>query len=253
MQQSFPLTGYIDLHAHILPGLDDGASTMQMALDMARMAVADGITCMVATPHLNPLSAWNNSAEVVRRALDTLRTHLNKAQIPLQVEGAAELRLTTKTLQQLQSGYAPLLSHGPGPCRYALIEFAHTGLQGAELFMTELLLHRGYTPVIAHPERIRTFRENPDRLEPFIKLGCLTQITASAICGSYGDGVIQLVDGWMEKGWVHLIASDAHNIHRRQPAMRDAGRLLAAQFGHEAAQQLLITHPQAVLQGQPLG
>ncbi|MEG3641053.1 tyrosine-protein phosphatase [Magnetococcus sp. PR-3] len=254
MNSSVPLAGYIDLHAHILPGLDDGASSMQMALNMARMAVADGIVAMVATPHLNPASNWNNGAEIVSRSVDVLRRHLHEAQIPLTIYGAAEVRLNAHTQKQLQTGFAPLLTqhNAKGKCRYVLTEFAHAGLQGGELYMCELLVHKGYTPVIAHPERIRTFRHDPSRLEPFMALGCKTQVTCSSVCGSYGEKTAAVIDTWIEQGWVQVLATDTHDIHHRQPAMRDAVRLVAQQFGVDKATQMVMTNPQRILDGQAL-
>ncbi|OSM05016.1 tyrosine-protein phosphatase [Magnetofaba australis] len=245
------MSDVIDLHCHILPGLDDGARSMDQALNMARMAQADGVTHIVATPHIQP-GVFDNDAPRIRHSLSVMQRHLQERGIALQMSAAAEIRLTPSVLPALKKETLPLLNGLSGQARYVLLEFSHKGLVAGDLYWTELIVRAGFIPVLAHPERIRTFRDDPELLEPFMNLGCLTQLTAGSITGAFGARVAETADFILESGWAHVIASDGHGFNQRQPVLRDGVQMAAKVVGQACAEAMVSAAPRAILAGEPV-
>nr|CRH05876.1 putative protein tyrosine-phosphatase [Candidatus Magnetococcus massalia] len=228
---------------------------MDEALKMARMAVADGISTMVATPH-QKMAQWPNEHKEIAHAAGVFDAWLQKEQIPLTLHYAAEIHLGPKTASMLRQGRAPLLNlpdaQGEGRIPTLLLEFPHQGVRPGTAYMVELLVQQGYRPLIAHPERIRTFREDLNALEPYIAMGCLSQITAASLTGGFGEAVGQVADELLKRGWAHIIASDGHRLHKRQPVIKDGVKLAAQLVGQDQAEAMVTHHPWALLQGKTL-
>ncbi|MEO5378803.1 MAG: hypothetical protein H7832_13625 [Magnetococcus sp. DMHC-6] len=242
--------GLIDLHCHILPSLDDGPKEMQEALGMARMAEASGTHLLLATPHIHP-GVYNNTPTGITRALQLFRAQLREAGIGLQVQSAAEVRLSPKVLGLIRSEQAPFLNQS-GARRYLLLELPHRGIPPGAVYMVELIVRFGVVPVLAHPERIRCVRKNIEALEPFMAMGCLSQVTAGSLCGAFGNGVRQTADALLKRGWCHLLASDGHGYYNRQPVLVDGLLAVEKLMGFEKAQLLGYDVPQAIYNGQDL-
>lgn len=239
----------IDCHCHILPGIDDGAHSLEVALDMARAASASGIEGLVCTPHhLN--GVYINSAEAIRQASADLQERLLEAGIPLRLYPGAELHLVPELPSQLLDGIA-LTYNDLG--KAALVELPKTTVpMGAETVL-EQLLYRGVTPVIAHPERNLTLARRPEQLAEWIGWGCKAQLTAQSCSGDFGERMQRLCRRWLELGWVHLIASDAHRPAGRSPDTLAAGRASVAEWlGEEAATLLTRDNPRRLLIGEDL-
>ncbi|CRI66041.1 PHP C-terminal domain protein [Thiocapsa sp. KS1] len=239
----------IDCHCHILPGIDDGAHTFETALDMARAAAAAGIQDLVCTPHhLN--GVYSNPGSVVRHALQDLRERLAGAGVPLRIHPGAELHLVPELPSQVLDGTA-LTYNDLG--KAALVELPKAAVpMGAETIL-EQLLYRGITPVIAHPERNLVLVRNPERLAEWVARGCKVQLTAQSCSGDFGERIQHISRHWLELGWVHLIASDAHRPTGRSPTTLAAGRAVVTEWlGDQAASLLVCDNPRRLLDGADL-
>jgi protein-tyrosine phosphatase len=240
----------IDLHAHILPGLDDGAQTWEESLEMARMAVADGITVMVATPHLyqgrSPDPEWVNTKEVILECLAQFRQKLAGERIPLEVLPGCDFPLGFESLQLLEQGLALTLNDAQ---RYLLLELPDTALPPALEDICFQLQSRCLTPIITHPERHVLIQERPEKLARLIDLGCLVQLTASSLTGGFGRRVKKIARQMVKAGYVHLLATDTHSPHHRPPLLSPAVKELTRLAGEEQAQAMVTQIPAKIIQG----
>jgi len=236
-----PAFEVIDVHHHLLPGLDDGPPTLDDALALARAAVAAGTTTVVATPHVS----WGypaNTAASIAEHVSALEDALAEASIPLRVLPGAEVAMTHAV--DLSDEELTALHLGGGP--YLLVECPLTGTAvGFELLLGSLL-DRGHRILLAHPERCRGFQRDNELLARLVSRGALSQITASSLSGCFGRTVREVAHGLVREGLVHVVASDAHSVDRRPPS------LLAEveQEGYaEQAAWLVGQVPRAILDG----
>lgn len=233
----------IDLHSHILPGLDDGARSLDDALGMARAAVADGITALAATPHVR--ADFPTSASTMEKAVDGLRTALAEEGIELELLRGGEIALDR--LEAIGAGELARFGLGGSP-GYVLLEFPYEGWPVALPSIVLGLRARGVTPVIGHPERSRAVQADPERLRPIVLSGGLCQLTAASLDGRLGrhdrDAAFEL----LERGLAHLVASDAHT-----PDIRGIGLSGAVEALGDAAlaRWLTETVPGAIVAGEP--
>lgn len=238
MAQS-PAAGLVDLHTHIAPGVDDGAQTLDESLAMARAAVADGVRTVVATPHI-PFSRMTR--EEFGRRLEDLRRFLANQQANLEVHLGAEVSLEPDMLQWLTEGLAwPI-----GATRYVLVElpfFAFPPYTEDVIFRLQVA---GYKPILAHPERNASLAARPERLQPLVERGVLVQITTTSILGGFGAQARAAALTFLDRGWVHVLASDAHSANHRPPALTEAARVAERIVGADAW-RLVSTNPAAIL------
>lgn len=237
----------IDLHCHLVPGIDDGPQTLAESLAMARMAVAEGITAARTTPHIH-VGRYQNDLASIAGAVDELRAALEAEAIPLELSFAAEVRLDYEVLPMIESGRVPFLGELDG-YRVLLLEFPHSHVPvGADKFVAWLLARR-IRPMIAHPERNKDLMRDPAKLEPFVKEGCLLQLTADAVTGGFGEVCALRSRDFLQRGWVTILASDAHDTVERPPRLA-RGRDAAAQWvGEEEARRLTQDTPLRILRG----
>jgi protein-tyrosine phosphatase len=233
----------IDLHTHILPGLDHGPGDWDEALEMCRIAVADGITTIAATPHVSEV--FPNSSQRIEAAVDELRLRLGAAGIPLAVVvgGDYHIRPDLSPRNVLTLG---------GNGRYFLLEFPYQIIPPHADAFIRVLVERGLLPIVTHPERTASLQRDWHRLEPLVKEGALVQITAGSLLGEFGPAATAAANRFLKKGWVHLLASDAHWARSRSPRLA-GGRVAAAKIvGEVAAQALVDQNPRAILEGRDL-
>ncbi|MCB0166862.1 MAG: tyrosine protein phosphatase [Anaerolineae bacterium] len=232
----------VDIHTHILPGVDDGATNYHEALEMARLAVADGTTHLFATPHHRDCTPLTR-AEVARRVAQ-LQTRLDEAHIPLTIIPGHEVRLYDDMLDDWDRELA-----GPlGNSRYVLAEplFHHYDAHTNEMLFE--LFDRGYIPIMAHPERILPIQKDLSLIEPFLARGGLTQITSSSLSSDKDRPAHRTALTMLRHGMAHIIASDAHKPHRRRPVLTKAGQAAALIVGSAQAEAMISTNPAAVVQ-----
>ena len=239
----------IDLHAHILPGIDDGPSTLEEAVAMARLAVADGITGICCTPHtLN--GQFITEADTVLNACSQLQQELTKKKIPLELYPGGEIHITDSTLESIVTGKSLTLNNTG---KYVLLEppplELPTGLDNP-IYHPEV---EWITPILAHPERVATLLYSLDELYPLVEEGLICQVTALSVTGEFGPQIQQTAQTMICCGLAHIIASDTHAETGRIPRLSMAIEQAADWLGSlDAAEKLCMDNPGAVISGHPL-
>ncbi|MBP3953165.1 tyrosine-protein phosphatase [Bacillus suaedae] len=217
----------IDMHCHILPGIDDGPRTLAESLELAKLAERDGITTIVATPHHQHPSFMNDGPSVLR-AVDELNTQLKENNINIEVVPSQEIRIHGDMIEQLKVG--DLLTYGQDN-QYLLIEFPSNHIPHYTTKLFYDLQVNNYIPIIAHPERNKVLIEKPDILYDFVKNGALAQVTSSSITGHFGKKIKKFSEQLVEANLAHFIASDAHNQGERPFRLQEAYGLIEKEFG----------------------
>lgn len=217
----------LDLHCHILPGIDDGARSWEDSLLLAEAAVQEGITHLLATPHhLN--GKYENKKESVLRLTSELQEKLNENQINLSVFPSQEVRISGEILSGIENDEI-LFPDEMG--RYLLVEFPTMSIPHFTQQLFFQLEQKGITPIIVHPERNQVIIEDPNTLLEFVERGALAQVTASSYVGVFGKEIAQLSKQLVEADLVHILSSDAHNTRGRSFHMREAFVKLEYDFG----------------------
>jgi protein-tyrosine phosphatase len=229
----------------MLPAIDDGARDLATALQMAEMAVADGITHTVCTPHIYP-GLFPNTHEGIRQAVADFQQELVSAGIPLQLSYGADIQVVPALVQGLQDKTLPSL-HGS---RYFLFEPPHhvSLPRLADLLHNALL--SGYVPVITHPERLTYIESDYDLFLDAARQGAWIQLTGGSLLGVFGSRVQRVTERFLRDGVVHLLASDAHNLKNRTPQLSQARAAAAEIVGEEESWQLVRERPRAILDNQ---
>lgn len=222
----------VDVHCHILPGIDDGAKDWETALQMARLAEADGIRTIVATPH-HRNGMFDNDVQTILRLTDELNERLQEAKIGVTVLPGAETHYFPGFIDELQAGKILPLNRS----KYVYIELPHQQVpRYIEDIVFEIIV-AGCIPIIPHPERNREIRENPDLLYALIDAGALSQVTAGSLTGHYGSEVEKFSVKLFEHHLSHFVASDGHGVNRRKPVIREAYARLEMRAGEECVMQ----------------
>lgn len=236
--------GMVDLHSHLLPGLDDGARDLEEALAIARSMVDDGIKTVVATPHVR--DDYPTAPEQMESALATVRAAIAREGIPLEVLGGGEIALDR--LPHLDAGARARFGLGGNP-RLLLLEFPYSGWPLTLPRTVWELASAGFVSLIAHPERNTDVQEQPERLEEVVRVGGIVQLTAASVDGRLGKQPAKCAKRLLELGLAHVIASDAH-----APSVRGAGMSAAiATLGDAALGSWLTSQaPRALLAGEPM-
>lgn len=237
----------IDLHSHLLPGLDDGAKTLETSLEMARMAVADGISLMACTPHMMP-GVYDNKSAGVLAAVGRLKGELEKAAIPLRIVPGADVHVVPDLVRKLNSGEALPLSR----TRYFLFEPPHHVVPPGLAKLTKDLVAAGWRPILTHPERLTWIETAYDLICQLDEQGVAIQLTAGSVTGRFGERAQKWSKLMLEEGRVDIIASDAHDTRRRPPVMSQARDVIEAMLGPEAARRMTLDNPLVILKDQAL-
>lgn len=234
----------VDIHCHLLPGLDDGPETMEESVAMAKMALADGITHIAATPHSNDVYSFDCD-----RNLELCRA------LAARLEG----RLHLATGCDFHLSYENIEAASLSPERFALNQKQYLLLELADFalppFLDTALLrlqHAGLRLIVTHPERNPLIRAAPERLHQWLEAGCYVQITGLSLTGGFGRTAQRTALEYLDRGWAHFVASDAHNLDRRPPRLREAYDLVAARCGPPVTNALFHDNPLAAWQGEPL-
>ena len=234
----------VDIHCHIIPEVDDGAPSWDVALEMCEMAVHDGIEHIVATPHADFQYAYNR---------EELAARLERLQ---QLSGGAprfslgcDFHLS---YDNLEDAFAHPERYTIGNTGYLLVEFSNYSIPQQITGALLRLLEMGVTPVITHPERNPLLQNNPDRLLQWIDDGCLVQVTANSVTGFWGEPAKRSARFLLEQQMVHVLATDAHESRRRVPLLSPARQAVALWYGEERARILVEDNPRAIVSGEKI-
>ena len=238
----------IDVHCHLLPGIDDGARDMGEALAMARAAYENGIRFSIVTPHIHP-GRYENSAQKISGSLSRFEVALSKAGIPLRLGMAAEVRLSPEILPMIERDQIPFLGELDG-YRIMLLEFPHSHIPPGAEQLVEKLLAMNVRPVIAHPERNKDVMRKYSKIEPFIEMGCFLQLTASAVAGRFGKKSHKCALQLLGSDAFMMLATDAHDLKGRYPELREGYQAAVELVGPEDARKLVLDNPMAVVKSQ---
>lgn len=234
----------IDIHCHILPGLDDGAQSLEVSASMAEVAIEDGVTHIIATPHAN--SDYPFDPELVRRRRDELQRMFDGR---LTLATGCDFHMSFENLEQIRRRPERFTLNQKN---YLLVEFADFSIPRSLDQALHELQKAGLHPIITHPERNPLIRAQPERLFRWLRQGCYVQLTAQSLSGRFGIAAKQVSEEWLDAGAVHFLASDAHNLTSRPLRLKDTYDELAKTRGQELAQALLVSNPRAAWEGTTL-
>ncbi len=232
----------IDLHCHILPGIDDGASDVSVSLAMARAFVADGVTHVACTPHILP-GVYHNSGPQIREAVRQLQLALDHEGIALQLVVGADNHVVPDFVAGLRAGHLVSLAD----TRYVLVEPPHhvPPPRLEELFFS--LLAAQYVPILTHPERLSWVGAHYGAIRRLARAGVWMQVTAGSLSGAFGRNARYWAERMLDEGHVRILATDAHDTRQRPPNLSEGRDLAAARVGAREAEHLVVTRPMGVL------
>jgi protein-tyrosine phosphatase len=234
----------VDLHCHILPGLDDGSANMEESIAMAESAIADGITHVVATPHSSGEYLFDFSH--VRELRDELQARVGDR---LTIATGCDFHLNPENLGSLQKNPRQYCINQRD---FLLLEFSEFSIPPSMDQTLHAIQLAGVQPIITHPERNGILRSRPERLKKWVHQGCFAQVTGGALTGGFGAGAQQDALRWIGEGLIHFVASDAHNIRGRPLRLQPAYDLVVDRFGQEKARALFQDNPLAAFEGREL-
>ncbi|MGG1630907.1 tyrosine-protein phosphatase [Rossellomorea sp. NRS-1567] len=217
----------IDIHSHILPGIDDGAKSIEDSIEMAKQAVSEGIHTIIATPH-HKNGKYDNKKSDILPLVGSVNEALQRENVALTVLPGQECRIYGEILEDYHKGEILLLNQSS---QYLFIEFPSSSVpRYAERLLYDIQVE-GLTPVIVHPERNSELIERPDKLYKLVKNGAITQLTASSLVGYFGKNIQKFSEQMTQANLTHFIASDAHNIHNRTFKMEEAMDYIEKKYG----------------------
>ena len=238
----------IDLHHHLLPGTDDGAKDLETSVAMVELAVADGITHIVATPHANHTYQYHRErhAQLLQQIRDAL---------PAATAARVQLGLGCDfhlNVDNIADAHEHPRRYTINETEYLLVELPDFNIPPRLEEVFYAMRVDGLTPILTHPERNATLQRTPERLGEWLATGLLIQVTAGSLTGNFGSKAESMAWKLLRAGSVHIVATDAHDRVRRPPLMGDACRLIEKKVGAEVANLLCTANPLAVFQGDPL-
>lgn len=232
----------IDLHCHMLPGIDDGAGDLEVALEMARVAVADGITVTACTPHIMP-GVYANTGPAIRAAIVAFSGALADAGIPLRLAPGADVHLAMDLADGLKAGRVLTINDS----RYFLFEPPHHVMPPRLEHAVFDIMTAGYHPIVTHPERLTWIENHYDVMQKMAHAGAWMQITCGSVTGRFGRRPQYWAERMIDEGLVHILATDAHNLRNRSPSMAKSRDLVAERLGEAEARNMVLVRPQGIL------
>jgi protein-tyrosine phosphatase len=232
----------VDIHCHILPDLDDGATEESVSQKMFEMAARDGIRDLVATPHSN--YQYEFDPEINRRKRDQLQQSMGETP---QLHLGCDFHLSFENIERAKTDHARYSINGK---QYLLVEFADTNIppHTDQIFLD--MLSRGLVPIITHPERNPILANQPDVIAKWIETGCLVQVTAGSVTGRFGKRALRSTQTLLKRNMVHFVATDAHNLTTRPPVLSEARDTIAREISQEVAEAISEANPRAVIDGR---
>ena len=235
----------IDCHCHILPGIDDGSPDLATSIAMAEVAIENGTTHLVATPHVFD-GVYKNPLSFIKPKFDAFKKILHSKNIDLNLHLGGEVHLSDVVIDLVLENEAPTIGTWEGR-RVMLLEMPHGNIPLGADKLVRWLFGRGIQPMIVHPERNKDVMRNPQRMEIFHTMGCLFQLTAGSLTGNFGEPAQKTAWHFVEQGWATLIASDAHNLGARSPVMSDAKAAIVAKYGEALADSMTWSNAASII------
>lgn len=237
----------VDIHHHLLWGLDDGARDFEMSVAMAKASAADGVTHIVCTPHSN--GRYTFEPEVNAAKVAELQGRLQADGVAVKIGTGCDFHLSYDNILEAKENPQRFSINGLG---YLMVEIPDFGVpQGLTETFYELQL-AGLTPVLTHPERNPTLQADLGRLAEWMRGGMLVQVTGDSVTGKMGRAAEKIAHQLLAKRWVHFLATDAHNVSSRPPRLSEARNLVAKKYGAAYADSLVTANPMAVFDGRPI-
>jgi protein-tyrosine phosphatase len=234
----------VDIHCHLLPGVDDGAKSWEISEEMCRIAVADGIQHIVCTPHANDEYAYDRAQH--EATLQQLRERVGGR---IQLSLGCDFHFSFDNIQEaLQSPERFVISGSD----YLLVEFSDFAISPALQDALLRFISLGITPVITHPERNMVIQRRPELALQLAERGCVIQVTANSLTGHWGSTAKKMAYWLLEHDALHVVASDAHDPKHRPPVLSKAREAIAALHGAQVATALVHDNPRAIISGRPL-
>jgi protein-tyrosine phosphatase len=234
----------VDIHCHILPATDDGSRDWETSEAMCAMALEDGITAMVCTPHANDTYPYDRS-----RHMETLTELKKRVPAELDLRLGCDFHLSFENIASAMQDSDRFTIAGTD---YLLIEFSDFAIPPAIFDAIRRFLVVGLKPIVTHPERNMIMQRQPETILRLAKMGCAIQLTANSFTGRWGEGARRTCDWLIERQAAHIVASDAHDLKSRPPILSAAREAVTRQYGAELAAALFTANPQAVIYNQPL-
>ena len=236
----------IDIHTHILPGIDDGVETEDDSIEFARVAAADGIRVIVATPHCKE-GFYDNDRPKILAAVERLRARLGAESIAIDLLPGAEVHLCPDLVERVRDGRAPTLADNG---KTLLLELSLSQYPVELNNLVFQLKLAGIQVIFAHPERVRFFQDDIRRYEEVVRLGAYGQITTGSVLGIFGSTALSFSEELLRKDLIHVLASDAHNVRGRPPVLRAALEAVIPWVGESRARSMAADVPQAFIEGR---
>jgi len=239
------MSGWVDIHCHLTPGIDDGAKNESESLAMARMAVAEGTQTVICTPH--QLGNFRpNRGDDIRQRVQALQELLNTHRVPLVVLPGADVRIEDDMMGLLASGEVLTLGDLG---KHVLLELPHELYFPLEPVL-DLLRKQGLVGILSHPERNHGILRDPSVIEPLVRAGCLMQVTTGSLTGSFGPDSARLAAQLVSRGQCHFLATDAHGPKARRPLFREAHSRATELAGKRVADTMCESNPRLVAEGR---
>ena len=239
----------VDIHTHIIPGLDDGSEDMENSIVMAEMAVDSGVDTIIATPHCNQIGMYENYvSDELLKIMDEFRNEIEREKLELNVGLGMEIFCTRDVPRLLREKKLLTLNDS----RYVLVEFAF----GIDIVRMERMLYSildsGYVPIIAHPERYYAVQAQPEILFDWLQDGMGTQMNKGSLFGRFGRNEFRCANAMLNNGLVTCIASDAHGVDSRTTDMTEISEFISLEYSEELADLLLTENPKRIFENKPL-
>ena len=237
----------IDLHSHILPGMDDGSASLAESISMARLAVNDGIQVMACTPHIVP-GLYDNGYDKITSAVNLLSEALKRENIPLTLIVGADVHAAPDLVTKISDKQIPTLNN----TRYFLFEPPHHVVPPRLEELVVRLITAGFCPILTHPERLSWIHTHFDVIARLNSRGCLMQVTAASLTGNFGKSARYFAERMLDEGRVDILATDSHNTKSRPPILSKARQLVEQRLGADEARRMVFDRPAMIVKDRPL-
>lgn len=236
------MENYIDIHSHILPGVDDGPADMGMSMEMLHMAARGGISQIILTPHNKP---WHKNIDrtEISAEVDRLKERVREEALDINLYAGSELYYRNGLTEELDAGKAGTLADS----HYVLVEFDPLADYDYIRNGAYALLMGGYYPIMAHVERYKNVCSKMDRAVELVRLGCFMQANAGSVMGKCGFGTRQLIKKMLKRHLLHFVATDAHDLAGRRPCLSECADYIGRRYGESSRKRLFYDNPMCVL------